>query len=69
MDLILTLDRSHDEMDSHMFSTTSGAHLQAWALGLTMQISRTPTGIPKKTFERAFEEISRSTEEWIKRIK
>jgi protein-tyrosine phosphatase len=68
MDLILTLDNSHSEWIRLRFPQLLGRthKLGRW---LNNADIADPYRKPKEAFEQAFNEINRSTEEWIKRIK
>lgn len=67
MDLILTLDQTHNDWIGGRFPQLAGRthKLGRWSNNANIA---DPYRKPKAAFEQAFAEISRGTEEWVKRI-
>ena len=68
MDLILTLDQTHHDWILSRFSQLQGRthKLGRWSKNADIG---DPYKRPKEAFERAFSEISRGVDEWVKRIR
>lgn len=67
MDLILTLDQSHNEWIRLRFPQLQGRTYKLGRWSNNADVAD-PYRLPKTAFERSFLEISRYTDEWVKRI-